>query len=122
MVERRPGGGIRDHPGAKPKERPVAALGIWVVPGWTRLVPEIDSVFLWSEMFDKVDQKGQLPDLEKQLLAKWKEERTFQKSLELRAGRPRFFFYEGPPTANGKPATHHILARAFKDLFRPTRR
>src|SRR5438094_8694260 len=50
-------------------------------------------------------------------MAKWKEENTFQRSLELRQGRPRFVFYEGPPTANGKPATHHILARAFKDLF-----
>ena len=68
-------------------------------------------------MFDKVDQKVSFPDLEKQVLAMWKEEGTFQKSLELRAGRPRFVFYEGPPTANGRPATHHILARAFKDLF-----
>jgi isoleucyl-tRNA synthetase len=68
-------------------------------------------------MFDKVDQKVSFPELEKQLMARWKEEGTFQKSLELRAGRPRFVFYEGPPTANGKPATHHILARAFKDLF-----
>ena len=50
-------------------------------------------------------------------MARWKEEGTFQRSLELREGRPRFVFYEGPPTANGKPATHHILARAFKDLF-----
>ena len=47
----------------------------------------------------------------------WKAERTFQQSLDLRKDRPRFVFYEGPPTANGKPATHHILARAFKDLF-----
>ncbi|HEV2029798.1 MAG TPA: isoleucine--tRNA ligase [Candidatus Dormibacteraeota bacterium] len=68
-------------------------------------------------MFDKVDQKVSFPELEKQLMARWKEEGTFQKSLELRAGKPRFVFYEGPPTANGKPATHHILARAFKDLF-----
>jgi isoleucyl-tRNA synthetase len=68
-------------------------------------------------MFNKVDQKVSFPELEKQLMARWKEEGTFQKSLELRAGRPRFVFYEGPPTANGKPATHHILARAFKDLF-----
>src|SRR6202158_4618175 len=68
-------------------------------------------------MFDKVDQKVSFPDLEKQLMARWKEEDTFQKSLDLRAGKPRFVFYEGPPTANGKPATHHILARAFKDLF-----
>jgi len=68
-------------------------------------------------MFEKVDQKVSFPELEKQLMARWKEEGTFQKSLELRAGRPRFVFYEGPPTANGQPATHHILARAFKDLF-----
>jgi isoleucyl-tRNA synthetase len=68
-------------------------------------------------MFDKVDQKVNFPDLEKQVLARWKKEGTFQKSLETRAGRPRFVFYEGPPTANGRPATHHILARAFKDLF-----
>jgi len=68
-------------------------------------------------MFERVDQKVSFPELEKQMMARWKEEDTFQKSLDLRAGKPRFVFYEGPPTANGKPATHHILARAFKDLF-----
>ena len=68
-------------------------------------------------MFEKVDQRVSFPELERQLMERWKEEGTFQKSLELREGKPRFVFYEGPPTANGKPATHHILARAFKDLF-----
>src|SRR4030081_2880776 len=68
-------------------------------------------------MFEPVVPKVSFPELEKDLMEKWKDEGTFQKSLELRAGRPRFVFYEGPPTANGKPATHHILARAFKDLF-----
>jgi len=68
-------------------------------------------------VFEKVDQRVSFPELETQLMTKWKEENTFQRSLELRQGRPRFVFYEGPPTANGKPATHHILARAFKDLF-----
>jgi isoleucyl-tRNA synthetase len=68
-------------------------------------------------MFDAVNPKVSFPELEKELMATWKDEGTFQKSLDLRAGRPRFVFYEGPPTANGKPATHHILARAFKDLF-----
>src|SRR5438045_9570901 len=68
-------------------------------------------------MFEKVDQKVSFPDLEKELMALWKKEGTFQRSLDLREGKPRFVFYEGPPTANGKPATHHILARAFKDLF-----
>jgi isoleucyl-tRNA synthetase len=69
------------------------------------------------KVFEKVDQRVSFPDLEKQLMALWKEENTFQRSLDLREGKPRFVFYEGPPTANGKPATHHILARAFKDLF-----
>src|SRR6202162_302397 len=68
-------------------------------------------------MFEAVNPKVSFPELEKELIATWKREGTFQKSLELRSGRPRFVFYEGPPTANGKPATHHILARAFKDLF-----
>jgi isoleucyl-tRNA synthetase len=68
-------------------------------------------------VFDPVNQKVSFPELEKELMATWKQEGTFQKSLDLRSGRPRFVFYEGPPTANGKPATHHILARAFKDLF-----
>ena len=68
-------------------------------------------------MFEKVDQKVSFPELEVQLMERWKAEGAFQKSLDLREGRPRFVFYEGPPTANGKPATHHILARAFKDLF-----
>ena len=68
-------------------------------------------------MFEKVDQRVSFPELEVQLMKRWKDEGTFQQSLDLREGRPRFVFYEGPPTANGKPATHHILARAFKDLF-----
>ena len=68
-------------------------------------------------MFDKVDQRVSFPALEVELMKQWKAEGTFEKSLELREGKPRFVFYEGPPTANGKPASHHILARAFKDLF-----
>src|SRR3989449_2359770 len=68
-------------------------------------------------MFEKVEQRVSFPDLEKKLMARWKEEQTFQRSLDMRQGQKRFVFYEGPPTANGKPATHHILARAFKDLF-----
>jgi isoleucyl-tRNA synthetase len=68
-------------------------------------------------VFEKVDQRVSFPDLEREVMEKWKKEDTFQRSLALREGKPRFVFYEGPPTANGKPATHHILARAFKDLF-----
>ena len=47
----------------------------------------------------------------------WKERGIFRKSLEARAGRPRFTFYEGPPTANGKPHPGHVLGRVIKDLF-----
>ena len=57
------------------------------------------------------------PALEEDILNFWKEHKTFEKSLEIREGAPRFVFYEGPPTANGRPGIHHVLARVFKDLF-----
>ena len=51
------------------------------------------------------------------MLAFWREHETFEKTLAMSADRPRFSFNEGPPTANGKPGIHHVLARTFKDLF-----
>ncbi len=68
-------------------------------------------------MLDEVNPKVSFPRLEEEIRDYWHGDGTFQASLDLRQGRPRFVFYEGPPTANGKPGTHHILARAFKDLF-----
>ena len=60
-----------------------------------------------------------LPDsieaLERELLDLWEREDTFRRSLERREGAPEFVFYEGPPTANGKPGVHHVLARTIKD-------
>ncbi|MBC7556131.1 MAG: isoleucine--tRNA ligase [Chryseobacterium sp.] len=47
----------------------------------------------------------------------WKENNTFEKSVEMRAGKPEFVFYEGPPSANGMPGIHHVMARALKDIF-----
>lgn len=47
----------------------------------------------------------------------WKEHRTFEKSISSRQGHPEFIFYEGPPSANGKPGIHHVTARAIKDIF-----
>src|SRR2546423_4841826 len=67
--------------------------------------------------FTKVDQRVNFPALEREMQALWESENTFRQSLHIREGQPRFVFYEGPPTANGKPGTHHILARAFKDVF-----
>ncbi|MFC0345625.1 isoleucine--tRNA ligase [Epilithonimonas hispanica] len=47
----------------------------------------------------------------------WKNNDTFKKSVELREGQPEFVFYEGPPSANGMPGIHHVMARAIKDIF-----
>jgi isoleucyl-tRNA synthetase len=58
-----------------------------------------------------------LPAIEHEMLARWRRERTFEASLGLTQGGPRWTFYEGPPTANGMPGVHHIEARVFKDLF-----
>ncbi|MFL6159185.1 MAG: isoleucine--tRNA ligase [Marmoricola sp.] len=58
-----------------------------------------------------------LPVLEREVLALWDEQKTFERSVELtRDGEP-WTFFEGPPTANGMPGTHHVEARVFKDLF-----
>ena len=58
-----------------------------------------------------------LPATEHQILTFWEENSIFAKTIAARDGAPRWTFYEGPPTANGKPGTHHIEARVFKDLF-----
>ncbi|CAB4608489.1 MAG: isoleucine--tRNA ligase [Actinobacteria bacterium] len=58
-----------------------------------------------------------LPSMEKGILDFWSKNQIFEKSVENRNGAKRWSFYEGPPTANGKPGTHHIEARVFKDLF-----
>ncbi|MCW2614356.1 MAG: isoleucine-tRNA ligase [Frankiales bacterium] len=58
-----------------------------------------------------------LPALERGVLTRWDRDRVFQRSLEQTAGGEPWVFYEGPPTANGKPGTHHVEARVFKDLF-----
>ncbi len=51
------------------------------------------------------------------MLARWRERHVFQESIRRRAGAPQWGFYEGPPTANGDPGTHHVLSRVFKDIF-----
>ena len=58
-----------------------------------------------------------LPKMEHSILDFWDNSTIFHKSLAARAGAPLWTFYEGPPTANGLPGTHHIEARVFKDLF-----
>ncbi len=58
-----------------------------------------------------------LPELEEKVLKFWKDHNIFGKSLELRGKAKPFRFFEGPPTANGRPGLHHVLARAFKDII-----
>ncbi|MBU7031523.1 MAG: class I tRNA ligase family protein, partial [Theionarchaea archaeon] len=55
--------------------------------------------------------------LEERILEHWKKEDTFRESIKRRKGAPPFIFVEGPPTANGLPGAHHILARSMKDTF-----
>ncbi len=68
-------------------------------------------------MFKPVASNLNITLLEEEVLRFWKSHHIFTKSDQQRQGKPEYVFYEGPPTANGKPGVHHVLARAFKDLF-----
>ena len=57
------------------------------------------------------------PNLAREVLAVWKDENIFKKSISVREGAETFTFYEGPPSANGSPGIHHVMARAVKDIF-----
>jgi isoleucyl-tRNA synthetase len=68
-------------------------------------------------MFDEVKAKVSFPELEAEVIAFWREQDIFRKSLAKEATEGDYIFYEGPPTANGRPGVHHVISRAFKDLF-----
>jgi len=68
-------------------------------------------------MFKAVSPKVDIQKLEKEGLDYWRANRIFQRSMEERAGNTPYITYEGPPTVNGNPGVHHVLARAFKDIF-----
>ncbi|MCV2491730.1 isoleucine--tRNA ligase [Geodermatophilus sp. YIM 151500] len=70
-----------------------------------------------SGPFSALPPQVDLPALEQRILQRWEADKVFARSLEASTGRPQWNFYEGPPTANGRPGTHHIEARAFKDVF-----
>ncbi|MBQ2980190.1 MAG: isoleucine--tRNA ligase [Bacteroidaceae bacterium] len=61
--------------------------------------------------------KFNLSDINKEVLKTWDENDVFRKSIETREGCPSFVFYEGPPSANGMPGIHHVMARSIKDIF-----
>ena len=68
-------------------------------------------------MFKAVSSKLDVPAMEEGVLNFWQREEIFKKTVEQRKGKPEYVFFEGPPTANGRPGVHHVLARAFKDMF-----
>ena len=68
-------------------------------------------------MFKPVSSKLNVTSMEENVLKFWKQAEIFKKTVQQRHGGPEYVFYEGPPTANGKPGVHHVLARAFKDMF-----
>ncbi|MDX1992445.1 MAG: isoleucine--tRNA ligase [bacterium] len=68
-------------------------------------------------MFKAVSPKVDVQKLERDQLEFWRTHRIFERSMEERKGGPVYVTYEGPPTVNGDPGVHHVLARAFKDIF-----
>ena len=67
--------------------------------------------------FTVLPARVDLPGLERRVIEWWRVNDVFARSLERTAGGPSWVFYEGPPTANGSPGTHHVEARVFKDVF-----
>jgi isoleucyl-tRNA synthetase len=72
---------------------------------------------LQSQPHRPVDPRVAFPEMEERVLERWRERDAFRESVRRREGSPRWGFYEGPPTANGRPGSHHVLARVFKDIF-----
>jgi len=65
----------------------------------------------------KIEKSLHLPSIDKEILAFWEDQDVFAKSVNQRSEDNSFVFYEGPPSANGKPGIHHVMARAIKDIF-----
>lgn len=70
-----------------------------------------------DKQFADVKASVNFPEMEEQLLKLWRDRNVFQRSMSERWGGPEYVFFEGPPTANGRPGIHHVLSRAFKDIF-----
>jgi isoleucyl-tRNA synthetase len=67
--------------------------------------------------FKEIKEDFNYPKMEEEILSFWEKNNIFHKSLQIRKDSPQFIFYEGPPTANGKPGIHHVISRAIKDLI-----
>ncbi len=67
-------------------------------------------------MYRQITGRVNIPEVEEKILKYWQEKKIFQKSLDNRNNAPHFVFYEGPPTANGRPGIHHVMSRTIKDV------
>ncbi|MGA1076973.1 MAG: class I tRNA ligase family protein, partial [Ilumatobacteraceae bacterium] len=67
--------------------------------------------------FRPVDPNQSFPEMEVRVGERWKRDEVFRRSQEMREGAEVWSFYEGPPTANGRPGSHHVLSRVFKDIY-----
>ncbi len=76
----------------------------------------MDSEFVMIKKFSEYKQFN-LSEINIEILKCWQDEATFEKSISLRSESPDFIFYEGPPSANGTPGIHHVMARSIKDIF-----
>ncbi|MFT6148436.1 MAG: isoleucyl-tRNA synthetase, partial [Saprospiraceae bacterium] len=65
----------------------------------------------------KTTKQLNLPKIDEEVLAFWEANKVFEKSVSNREGKETYVFYEGPPSANGKPGIHHVMGRAIKDIF-----
>ena len=76
-----------------------------------------DAAAMQSAPFEPLPPDRSADVLERELLEKWTQERLFEQTLATKVGAPAFVFFEGPPTANGRPGIHHVFSRTIKDLF-----
>ena len=68
-------------------------------------------------MFKQLTDKLNYRELESEILHTWEVNDIFNKSISMHEGKPEFTFYEGPPTANGRPGIHHVMGRTLKDIM-----
>src|SRR5690606_28626227 len=84
-------------------------------PSWFEATPRHREA--GGALFRQVGSKLDMPQLELEIIEFWKAQDIFRRSVDRPAPKGEWVFYEGPPTANGKPGVHHVISRAFKDLF-----
>ena len=105
--------------GAERAGKDTTRLGALQRAGARAIARGVEKVVRYSRRvpFRAVDRELDLVALEARVLQRWADDDVFAESLRRREGAPEWVFYEGPPTANGRPGLHHVWARSFKDLF-----